>query len=155
MSLEHVLDIENGFSQTISPANAAILLKVQKASRYFLIRFFLVTVVLYSIAGAISYLWAPELAKPFFYGMALCTVTTFISFLITEWAFDQPNGIFYPVAFGSIAVRMFNLLLAITLGLAVLKFSPGALIGGMLVTYFSYLVIEIMYVHNKALLIGQ
>lgn len=50
---------------------------------------------------------------------------------------------------------MFNLLLAFCVGFIILKMNPAGIIIGLLVTYFSYLTIEIAYMHNKGKILGQ
>lgn len=90
-----------------------------------------------------------------YFGMSLPILTSFVSFLVTEWAFEQPNAMFLMVAIMSIILRMFNLLLAFCVGYLILKLDVAGVLIGLLVTYFSYLVIEIAYVHNKGRLLGQ
>ena len=87
--------------------------------------------------------------------MAVPILTSFVSFLVTEWAFEQPSIVFMTVAVLSLVIRMFNLLLSFCVGYLILKMSPGGVIIGLLGSYFSYLVIEIAYVHNKGKILGQ
>ena len=89
------------------------------------------------------------------FGIALCFSTSLVSFLLTEWAYHQPTGIFLMVSMGSVVVRLFNLAVAFGLGQFFLDFPPLALAASLLGSYFSYLVIEVLYIHNKALLDGQ
>ncbi len=93
--------------------------------------------------------------KGCYFGMALPIITSFISFLVTEWAFEQPTMMFMMVAIMSMILRMFNLLLAFCVGFIILKMNPAGVIIGLLVTYFSYLTIEIAYMHNKGKILGQ
>ena len=93
--------------------------------------------------------------KAFYFGMSLPVITSFVSFLITEWAFEQPSSMFIMVSVMSMIIRMFNLLIAFCVGYLILKMSPAGVIIGLLATYFSYLVIEVSYVHNKGKLLGQ
>lgn len=93
--------------------------------------------------------------KACYFGMSLPIITSFVSFLVTEWAFEQPDMMFMMVAIMSIIIRMFNLLLAFCVGYLILKMNPAGVLIGLLVTYFTYLVIEIAYVHNKGKVIGQ
>ncbi len=93
--------------------------------------------------------------KACYFGMALPIITSFVSFLVTEWAFEQPTMMFMMVALMSMVLRMFNLLLAFCVGFIILKMNPAGLIIGLLATYFSYLTIEIAYIHNKGKLLGQ
>lgn len=139
-----------------APNNVADILLSQEATRYFVQRFFLVTFVL--CAGGSVALWlfaSPAFSTGCYFGMALPILTSFISFLVTEWAFEQPNAMFIMVATMSIVLRMFNLLIAFCVGYLILKLNAGGVIVGLLVAYFSYLVIEIAYVHNKGKLLGQ
>jgi hypothetical protein len=154
LSAEHVLHIEPAAQQrTALQAQAKFDLLSQLESRYFLLRFALITVILYSFGfwGVFS---TPFVTAAYF-GLAICTLTSFISFFVTEWAFDQPKMIFMGVAMASIIVRTFNLLLAFTVGLVFVKLHPAGLISGMFVGYFTYLTIEILYIHNKGLLRGH
>ena len=93
--------------------------------------------------------------KACYFGMALPVITSFVSFLVTEWAFEQPNMMFMMVSILSLVVRMFNLLIAFCVGYIILKMNAAGVIIGLLITYFSYLVIEIAYIHNKGKLLGQ
>ncbi len=136
--------------------NVADFLLSQDASRFFIRRYFLLTGALIAISSVSLFLLAsPEFRTACFFGMAFPIITSFVSFLVTEWAFEQPNMIFMTVAVMSLMLRMFNLLIAFCVGYLILKLNPAGVIIGLLGTYFSYLVIEISYVHNKGKLLGQ
>jgi hypothetical protein len=136
--------------------NVADLLLGQEASRYFLQRYFLLTGVFLVIGSILMYFFASSsFMTACYFGMAMPVITSFISFLVTEWAFEQPSPMFVMVAIMSMIIRMFNLLIAFCVAHVILKMNlPGVLIG-LLVTYFSYLIIEIAYIHNKGKLLGQ
>jgi hypothetical protein len=139
-----------------SPKNAADLLLSQEASRYFIQRYFLMTGAILFVSSALMYFFAtPAFMKACYFGMALPIITSFVSFLVTEWAFEQPTMMFMMVAMMSMVLRMFNLLLAFCVGFIILKMNPAGLIIGLLATYFSYLTIEIAYMHNKGKILGQ
>jgi hypothetical protein len=128
----------------------------REATRFFLVWFVLLSVVLYGGGTFLMNLSASEAFKSACYiGMALCTVTSIASFFLTEWAIDQPNDIFFGVAIGSIFVRIFGLVMAFALCQFLLKINPIGLVSGMFVSYFSYLVVEIIYIHKKSLTRGQ
>ncbi len=128
----------------------------QEASRYFIQRYFLLTGALLFVSSVLMYFFAsPAFMRACYFGMSLPIVTSFASFLVTEWAFEQPNAMFLMIAIMSIVIRMFNLLLAFCVGYLILKLDAAGVIIGLLVTYFSYLAIEIAYVHNKGRLLGQ
>jgi len=128
-----------------------------QATRFFWIRFAGLSVILYTAATLFLSLerHTPKFIKGCFFGMALCTVSSIISFLVSEWAFEQPKEIFMGVALGLIVIRMFNLLFAFAVGMFFLKFDGIGMAWGMLVMYFSYLTLEVAYVHKKGLLIGE
>jgi hypothetical protein len=139
-----------------APRSVASMLAAQEASRYFIKQYFRVTFGLLGLGSLSLYLFAsPEFTRACYFGMAFPIVTSFISFLITEWAFEQPTMIFFTVSIMSLVIRMFNLLLAFCVGFIVLKMNGAGVIIGLLVTYFSYMVIEIAYIHNKGKLLGQ
>ena len=139
-----------------APKNVADLLLSQEASRYFLRSYFLLTGGLLFASSLLMYFFAnASFMKAFYFGMSLPIITSFVSFLVTEWAFEQPSTMFMMIAVMSMVVRMFNLLIAFCVGYLILKMNPAGVIIGLLVTYFSYLVIEISYVHNKGKLLGQ
>jgi hypothetical protein len=139
-----------------SPRNAANLLLSQEASRYFIQRYFLMTGGLLFISSVAMYFFAsPAFMKACYFGMSLPIVTSFVSFLVSEWAFEQPTMMFMMVAIMSMILRMFNLLLAFCVGFIILKMNAAGVIIGLLVTYFSYLTIEIAYMHNKGKFLGQ
>ncbi len=145
-----------------SPAKPPSVLQVAEhligtsASRYFIRRYFLLTGGLLFVSSVLMYFFAsPAFMRAYYFGMLIPIVTSFMSFLVTEWAFEQPNGVFVMTALISIVIRMFNLLLAFTVGYLILKLNPAGVIIGLLVTYFAYLTIEIAYIHNKGRLLGQ
>lgn len=128
----------------------------RKATRFFLTWFSLVSVVLYGGAYLMLGAWAsPEYATACWFGMALCTLMSGISFFITEWAVDLPNEVFYGIAFGSVVVRIFTALFAFAIAQFAFHMHPIGMVVGMMTTYFSYLVIEIVYIHRKALKRGH
>lgn len=148
MNLEHVLNLD--------ARQHTVALKSKQAARGFVIWFSGVSIALYlTVAIATSIYSTANFTKAAIFGMALCTVSSIISFLITEWAFDQPKEVFMSVALGMVIVRMFNLLFAFAVGLFFLKFDAIGMAAGMIINYFTYLVVEIMYVHKKGLLIGE
>jgi len=145
-------------AQAVSPAarNVADLLLSKEASRYFIQRYFLLTGALLFVGSVLMYFFAsPAFIRAAYFGMSLPILTSFASFLVTEWAFEQPNMMFMMVALMSLVLRMFNLLLAFCVGYLILKMNPAGVIIGLLVTYFAYLTIEIAYIHNKGRLLGQ
>jgi hypothetical protein len=132
------------------------MLAAQEATRYFIKHYSRLTFGILGLGSLAMYLFAsPEFTRACYFGMAFPIVTSFISFLITEWAFEQPSMIFFTVAISSLVIRMFNLALAFCVGFVVMKMNVGGVIVGLLGTYFSYLVIEIAYIHNKGKLLGQ
>ena len=138
------------------PRSVADQLLSQEASRYFVQRYFLLTGALLFVSSVLMYFFAnAAFMKACYFGMSLPIITSFVSFLVTEWAFEQPDMMFMMVAIMSIIIRMFNLLLAFCVGYLILKMNPAGVLIGLLVTYFTYLVIEIAYVHNKGKVIGQ
>lgn len=139
-----------------APQKVSDLLLSQEATRYFIQRYLMLTFGILTSASLLMYFFAtPSFTKACYFGMALPIVTSLISFLITEWAFEQPSAMFMMVSIMSIIIRMFNLLIAFCVGYLILKMNPAGVIIGLLVTYFSYLVIEIAYVHNKGKLLGE
>jgi hypothetical protein len=136
--------------------NIADLLLSKEASRYFLQRYFLLTGAILFAGSVLMYFFAsPAFMRAAYFGMSLPILTSFVSFLVTEWAFEQPSMMFMMVSVMSIVVRMFNLLIAFCVGYLILKLNPAGVIIGLLVTYFAYLTIEIAYIHNKGKLLGQ
>ncbi len=138
-----------------APQKVTDLLLSQEASRYFILRYVALTIVLLATSSTLLYFLAtPAFTKACYFGMALPIATSYLSFLVTEWAFEQPNSLFVLVSTMSIIIRMFNLLIAFCVGYLTLKLNSAGLIIGLLATYFSYLAIEIAYVHNKGKLLG-
>jgi hypothetical protein len=128
----------------------------RKATRFFIVWFGLLSVVLYGGGTFAMNLWAGEAFKSACYiGIALCTFTSVASFFVTEWAIDQPNDIFFGVAIGSIFVRIFGLVLAFAMCQFLFKINSIGLVTGMFASYFSYLVVEIIYIHKKSLSRGE
>ena len=128
----------------------------REATRFFLIWFGLLSVVLYGGGTLIMNLFSSEAFRSACYiGMGLCTVTSVASFFLTEWAIDQPNDIFFGVAISSIFVRIFGLVVAFGVCQFLFKVNPIGVVTGMLISYFSYLAVEIIYIHKKSLTRGQ
>lgn len=135
---------------------AAEQLLAHKATRLYIQWFVSLTIIEFGIAAiALNMFATPGFRYACFFGMAFPAATSFVSFLLTEWAFDQPNLIFMAVALGSMVVRMFNLLLVFAVGLLIIKFSMIGLLIGLLGSFLTYMVIEIMYIHNKGSLLGH
>ena len=136
--------------------SAAEQLLAHKATRFYVQWFVTLTIIQFGIAAIGLNLFATASFRyACFFGMAFPAATSFVSFLLTEWAFDQPNLIFMAVAMGSMVVRMFNLLLVFAVGLLIIKFSMFGLLVGLLGSFLTYMVIEIMYIHNKGSLLGH
>jgi len=128
----------------------------KEATRFFLVWFGLLSVILYGGGTLVMNLFSSEAFRSACYvGMGLCTVTSVASFFLTEWAIDQPNDIFFGVAISSIFVRIFGLVIAFGMCQFLFKIHPIGLVTGMFVSYFSYLVVEIIYIHKKSLTRGQ
>jgi hypothetical protein len=116
----------------------------------------MLSVVLYGGGTILMNLMAPDTFKTACYiGIAICTVSSVASFFLTEWAIDQPNDIFLGVALGSIFVRVFGLVLAFGMCQFLFKLNSIGLVTGMFGSYFSYLVVEIIYIHKKSLSRGE
>src|ERR1019366_10673831 len=85
-------------------------------------RFFLMTGGLLFVSSILMYFFAsPAFMKACYFGMSLPIITSFVSFLVTEWAFEQPTMMFMMVAIMSMVLRMFNLLLAFCVGFIIFK----------------------------------
>jgi hypothetical protein len=153
LSLNNTIQISRS---TVAIPSIADELLSRSASRYFIQRFFGLVFAILAVSSVLLFMFAePSFRSACFYGISFPIITSFISFLVTEWAFDQPNAIFLTVAFGSMVLRMFSLLIVFMLGLFILHMSVFGLISGLLGSYFAFLVIEIAYVHNKGRLLGQ
>jgi hypothetical protein len=128
----------------------------RQASVFFVKWFLLLSAVLYGGGTLAMNLWASEAFRAScYFGMGLCTLTSVISFFVTEWAIDQPNDIFFGVAISSVFVRIFGLVLTFGICQFLFKMNPIGLVTGMFTSYFSYLVVEITYIHKKSLSRGQ
>ncbi len=139
----------------VRPAQAQPVLS-REATRYFLVWFSALTFVLYGGGSwALSTYADHAFSLACYVGMGLCTVTSIVSFLLVEWSMDKPNDLFLGIAFGSIFVRIFTLLFAFAFGQFLLKLSVFGMVTGMFVTYFSYLIVELAYIHKKQLDRGQ
>ncbi|MDP4221053.1 MAG: hypothetical protein Q8916_03230 [Bacteroidota bacterium] len=128
----------------------------REATKFFVIWFGMLSVALYGGGTLVMNLFSTEAFRTACYvGMGLCTVTSVASFFLTEWAIDQPNDIFFGVAISSIFVRIFGLVLAFAMCQFLFKINPIGLVTGMFASYFSYLVVEIIYIHKKSLTRGE
>ncbi len=129
----------------------------REATKYFVVWFSALTVVLYGGGSLALFHWADYSYRLACYvGMALCTLTSLFSFFLTEWAIEnRSNEVFLGVALGSIFVRLFTLLFAFAIGEFLLKLNVMGMVTGMFVSYFSYLVVELAYFHKKQLIRGQ
>lgn len=128
----------------------------REATRFFIVWFGMFSVVLYGGGTLLMNAFSSQaFASACYVGMALCTITSVASFFLTEWAIDQPNDIFFGVAISSIFVRIFGLVVAFGMCQFLFKINPIGLVTGMFTSYFSYLVIEIIYIHKKSLTRGQ
>jgi hypothetical protein len=145
----------NQVMHILKPVDSKPLISRQ-ATKYFLLWFTGLSVVLYGTAFfTLSTFADPAFRLACYTGMALCTLMSIVSFLLVESAMDKPNDLFMGIAFGSIFVRIFTAVFAFAFAQFVLKLAPFGMATGMLVTYFSYLVIELIYIHKKQLDRGQ
>jgi hypothetical protein len=145
----------NQVMHILKPVDSKPLIS-REATKYFLLWFSGLSVVLYGVGSYALFTFAdPAFRVACFTGMALCTLMSIISFLLIESAMDKPNDLFMGIAFGSIFVRIFTAVFAFGFAQFVLKLAPFGMATGMLVTYFSYLVIELIYIHKKQLDRGQ
>jgi hypothetical protein len=142
--------------ELIRPQDSERLLS-REATKYFVVWFTALTVVLYGAGSIALFQWADNSYRIACYvGMGLCTVTSLFSFILTEWAIEhKSNELFLGVALGSIFVRLFTLLFAFAIGEFLLKLNVMGMVTGMFVAYFSYLVVELAYFHKKQLVRGQ
>lgn len=151
----------SGLSQVVELRKTIVLsaadqLLSKAQSRFFVLRFFGLSIVLFGVAAILtSALSTSAFRTALYYGMAVPTIASFLSFLVSEWAFEQPTGIFIGVSVGAMVLRVCNLLFAFVMGLLVFKLNASGLLFGLLGTYFSLSVIEIAYFHNKGKLIAR
>jgi len=128
----------------------------RQATRFFITWFALLSAVLYGGGLFVMNTWATAaFANAFYIGVGICTLTSIASFYLTEWAIDQPNDIFFGVAIGSIFVRIFGLVTFFGMCQFLFKINSIGLVTGMFASYFSYLVVEIIYIHKKSLKRGE
>jgi hypothetical protein len=163
--LEHILNAQTagtiGAESTAKAIKTHVLtaaeqLLSKKATRFYVQWFVTLTIIQFGLAALLLNAFAtPAFRYACFFGMAFPAATSFISFLLSEWAFEQPTLIFMAVAMGGMVVRMFNLLLVFAVGFIVIKFSVIGLLVGLLGAFLTYMVIEIMYIHNKGSLLGH
>jgi hypothetical protein len=140
--------------QLIKPSEPQVAIS-REAKRFFIVWFGLLSVVLYGSGMLFMNFWANKSFESAFYvGMALCTITSIASFFLAEWVVDQPKDIFIAVAISSVFVRIFALVVAFGVCQFLFKLNPMGLVTGMLISYFSYLVVEIIYIHKKSLTRG-
>lgn len=142
--------------ELLKPRDSERLLS-REATKYFVVWFSALTVVLYGPGSYALFHWAdPSYRLACYVGMGLCTVTSLFSFILTEWAIEhKSNELFLGVALGSLFVRLFTLLFAFAIGEFLLKLNVMGMVTGMFVSYFSYLVVELAYFHKKQLVRGQ
>jgi len=103
----------NGLSQVVEirkskPVilSAADQLLSKSTTRFFIVRFFAVTAALFLVGFLISStISVPGVRTALYYGMAFPAIASFISFLISEWAFEQSTGIFLGVSVGTVYRR--------------------------------------------------
>ena len=145
MNIDHAIPVSQ------QQLNVALLEK--QASRFFLLRFGFVTALLGMFAGYAFYSWGTAFVYATLYGNLLSTVSSFVSYLVMESAYNHKNSGFMGIALGSIIMRMFNLLFAFAIGLYAIQFNSTGMVVGMFLSYFSYLVVEIAYLHSKAFLL--
>src|SRR5690242_1062550 len=106
----------NQVMHLLKPAESKPLVS-REATKYFLVWFSLTSVVLYGAGSLALFEYATASFRLACYvGMALCTLTSVVSFLLTESAMDKPNDLFIGIAFGSIFVRLFTLVFAFAFG---------------------------------------
>jgi hypothetical protein len=82
-------------------------------------------------------------------GIVLSVVNVTMGYAAIEYSFNKSYTIFIQVVLGGVGIRLFFMVGMLLLLIGVFKFHSIALVGSLFGMYSIFLVLEVLYIHNK------
>ena len=82
-------------------------------------------------------------------GIVLSVVNVLMGYVAIEYSFNKSYTLFIQVVLGGVGIRLFVMVGMLLLLIGVFKFHSIALVGSLFGMYSIFLVLEVLYIHNK------
>ncbi len=82
-------------------------------------------------------------------GIVLSVVNVLMGYIAIEYSFNKSYTLFIQVVLGGVGIRLFVMVGMLLLLIGVFKFHSIALVGSLFGMYSIFLVLEVLYIHNK------
>jgi hypothetical protein len=82
-------------------------------------------------------------------GIVLSVANVMMGFVAIEYSFNKSYTLFIQVVLGGVGIRLFFMAGMLLLLIGVFKFHSIALVGSLFGMYSIFLVLEVLYIHNK------
>lgn len=82
-------------------------------------------------------------------GIVLSVVNVMMGYIAIEYSFNKSYTLFIQVVLGGVGIRLFFMAGILLLLIGVFKFHSIALVGSLFGMYTIFLVLEVLYIHNK------
>ncbi|MDP1678137.1 MAG: hypothetical protein Q8L88_14875 [Bacteroidota bacterium] len=82
-------------------------------------------------------------------GIVLSVVNVLMGYVAIEYSFNKSYTLFIQVVLGGVGIRLFVMVGILLLLIGVFKFHSIALVGSLFGMYSIFLVLEVLYIHNK------
>jgi hypothetical protein len=82
-------------------------------------------------------------------GIVLSVINVMIGYVAIEYSFNKTYTLFIQVVLGGVGIRLFFMVGMLLLLIGVFKFHSIALVGSLFGMYTIFLVLEVLYIHNK------
>ena len=82
-------------------------------------------------------------------GIVLSVINVLMGYVAIEYSFNKSYTLFIQVVLGGVGIRLFFMVGMLLLLIGVFKFHSIALVGSLFGMYSIFLVLEVLYIHNK------
>ncbi len=82
-------------------------------------------------------------------GMVLSVINVMMGYVAIEYSFNKSYTVFIQVVLGGVGIRLFFMVGMLLLLIGVFKFHPISIVGSLFGMYSIFLVLEVLYIHNK------
>ena len=82
-------------------------------------------------------------------GIVLSVINVVMGYVAIEYSFNKSYTVFIQVVLGGVGIRLFVMAGLLLLLIGVFKFHSIALVGSLFGMYSIFLVLEVLYIHNK------
>ena len=82
-------------------------------------------------------------------GIVLSVINVLMGYVAIEYSFNKSYTLFIQVVLGGVGIRLFFMVGMLLLLIGVFKFHSIALVGSLFGMYSIFLILEVLYIHNK------